>query len=400
MEAKYRSIVWRFYALEFFSGFHFFSAVLTPMFADWAGYGLERGILVAQVLQSWFALCVFLLEVPTGVVADRFGRKHSLMLGKLILVPATLIYGAIPDIGVFALGEFLFACGMALTSGADKALLYDWMKALGKEDQATEVWGRSRSISMIGMLVAAPIGGLIAGTLGLNYPMLLTSIPVLFTVLIAWSIPEPKVEKREEDSSLNHIQFALVGMKYLRNHKILLRWTLNSVIVGTAAYFVIWLYQPLMKTLGFPIEWFGFVHTGFVMVEILISANFGGLIILFRSVKRLLAFSALATSLAFILVALYPTAITFTLFLIFAGGFGYTRAELMGITMNRYIESHNRATVNSAISMFRQLARAFANILVGFGASYSLSLTLFVIGLIALLSFLFPLNGEEEKKKE
>ena len=75
------------YAYAFFKDFAFFTAVLVPFFTQWG----DISLLQVQLLQSWFSLWVFILEVPTGAVADKIGRKHSIALGSLIVALAVLL---------------------------------------------------------------------------------------------------------------------------------------------------------------------------------------------------------------------------------------------------------------------------------------------------------------------
>src|SRR3989339_1470629 len=109
------------YAYAFFKDFAFFTAVLVPFFTQWGGISLVQ----VQLLQSWFSLWVFIFEIPTGAVADKIGRKHSIALGSLVVSLAVLVYGSIPRYEIFLLAELLFAVGYALVSGADEALIYD-----------------------------------------------------------------------------------------------------------------------------------------------------------------------------------------------------------------------------------------------------------------------------------
>lgn len=148
----------KYYAFVFFREFFFFSAVLVPFFTDWAGLSLFQ----MTLLQSWFAGWIFLLEVPTGAIADRFGRKSSLILSGLVVAIAALIYGSIPSFPVFLLAEFLFAVSFALLSGADEAFLFDSLKLLGKEKKAKHFFGKAESFRFTGIMIAAPIGSIVA----------------------------------------------------------------------------------------------------------------------------------------------------------------------------------------------------------------------------------------------
>jgi MFS family permease len=121
--------VTRLAALRFLCWMHLMSAVIIPFFREWGGLSFVQ----IFGLQTWFMLSSFLMEVPTGAVADRFGRKVSVALGGFLLATATLLYGAVPRLAVFVAAEALFAVAIALISGADEALAYDSLLASGRE---------------------------------------------------------------------------------------------------------------------------------------------------------------------------------------------------------------------------------------------------------------------------
>ncbi len=387
---KTLKLVWRSYSFAFLRGFSFFSAVLVPFFTDWGGISLTQ----AQLLQSWFMLWIFLLEVPTGAVADFLGRKHSLTLGAIVATLGPLIYGSFPRFEFFLIGEFLFALGWALSSGADSALLYDTLKEAGQEEKSKQIFGRVHTFHLLGIFLAAPIGGWLAGRFGLNVPMLLTAVPNLIAIFIAWGMHEPKIQDQTSESK-RYLVIARQGLSYFRHHRVLRRLALDAILVASAAYFVIWLYQPLLSRLNVSVAYFGWFHALLVAVEMLIASNFEFLEKLFGSEKAYLRFSAVITSVAFLIAAAVPNLITAVAFIVLAGGFGLTRIELMSAYMNRLIPSGQRATILSSVSMFRRLALVFLNPLIGFTADNSLRLAMVTAGVLPLLVFLFsPIEQE------
>lgn len=384
-----KSIIFRYYAFSFFTGFHFFSAVLTPFFTDWGGITLAA----AQLLQSWFTFNIFLLEIPTGVLADHIGRKYSLVLGCVAVVIATLIYGSIPNFYVFALGETFFALSVAFISGADQALVYDALKDMGEHDQATSVFGKSRTWHLAGILIAAPVGSVIAANLGINAPMTLTAIPALIATMIALTIPETKSQTQKEKQSM--LSILKSGFAPILKNPQILKTTLNMSIVALSAYAVIWRYQLVLESIDIPILYYGAFHAFLVAVEAIVALNFKNLTRLFGSLGRFAGFSALATAASFIIVSLWPNLFTLALLLIFAGGFGLTRIDLLNANLNHFIDSAQRATSLSSISMIRRLALTIFNPIMGLLTDFSLPVSLFVIGLLPLLTIIFPLPKEE-----
>ncbi len=382
--------IWRYYAFCFLKDLAFFSAVLVPFFTEWGGISLTQ----VQIIQSWFMFWLFVLEIPTGAVADFIGRKHSVSLGAFVVAIAVLVYGSVPKFEIFLLGEFLFAVAMALISGADEALLYDSLKEAGREDERKKVFGKANSFHLFGMLVAAPVGSLIASRQGLNAPMLFSAIPYFLASLVAWSIREPNIHQVKSESR-RYVDIVRNGFSYLRGHKILRLLALDAVVVASSAYFIIWLYQPFLRSLGIGIFYFGVIHAILVLSEILVSSNFERLTKIFKSDKRYLRISALIVVVTFLMVAIQPNIVTISVLVIFGGGFGLTRLPLMSSYMNKFIPSEQRATVLSSISMLRRFALVILNPFIGFAADHSLRAAALIVGLLPLAIFFFsPIEQE------
>lgn len=390
MKNNVRSMLWKYYLYSFLSSMMFFSAVLIPFFTTWGGLNLFQ----VQVLQSWFALWLFILDVPSGIIADRIGRKYTVSLGCIIFAIGLLVYAITPSLPIFFLGEFLAALGLSLISGADEAILYEALKEKGLSEKSQMYFGRANSYKMVGILVGTLSGSLIASRYELNMPTLLSAIPLFIAGIIALTFNEPrnhfkKLEKTEVFKNLKS------GYSYILRHKILRLLALDTIIVWTAAYFVIWLYQPMLQNVGVAIMYFGLFQALFVVAQIVVSHHFSFLEKLFGSAKGYLRFSAIATGLSFILVALLPSVVTIVIFVLFAGGFGLSRRVFMSSYMNKFIPSEQRATVLSSISTLGRLSIAVVNPIVGLIATQSILLAALFIGLLPLALFFFsPIEQE------
>lgn len=368
------------YVYAFFKNFAFFSAVLVPFFTDWGHISLFQ----VQLLQSWFSIWVFILEVPTGAIADKIGRKHSLVMGAVMIAIATIVYGSIPSFSIFLLAEFLFAIGYALNSGADQALLYDTLKSQGREEESKKILGRADALMLAGMMIAAPIGSIVADRLGLNAPQLLTAIPMFIAGAIAWSIPEPKLHSSSETTRYRDI--IRQGFVAIRTNPVIRTLAFDSVVVSAAAYFVVWFYQPYMKILGIPLIYFGLAHAVLLGSEILVSSNFITMEKILGKGKAYLNNSALLVTASFIFAAVFKHWISLLLLIVIGGGIGYTRATYIASIANKHIKSSHRATVLSSIGMIRRLALVPLNPLIGSIAVYSLPFAFIVIALFPLSS--------------
>ncbi|MFV0526829.1 MAG: MFS transporter [Acidimicrobiales bacterium] len=134
----------------------------------------QRGILVVYlgsiglapsqigVLLAILYVATALFEVPTGLIADRFGRKLSVIVGQLIvagaLVAPTLLAGFWPFICIFV----IIGLGRAMSSGADKSLFYDLLKLNNQESRYLRLLSGYQSAVAAASGLAILIGGLLA----------------------------------------------------------------------------------------------------------------------------------------------------------------------------------------------------------------------------------------------
>ncbi len=389
MQIGFRSNLWKIYLFEFLTQFNLVSGVLVPFFTDWGNITFTQ----VMILQSWFMFWIFILEIPTGAFADYIGRKQSLALATLFNILAVFIYGSIPNFYIFLLGEFLWAISAALVSGSTEAFIYDSLKKINESKKSKKIFGRSESFSLAGIMISAPIGSVIASQFGLRATMLLFSIPLVLAFLISLSFKEPEFIHRKE--SKDYLKILKEGTKYFNKNRVLKILAIDMVFIAAVAYFMIWLYQLMLKQAGLSIAYFGLVHAAFVFSQILIINNFEILERILGSKKRLIFFSAFITGAMFILGGLtnYIPLVIFAI--IIGGGFGLARKPLFDSYMNKLIPSNERATVLSTISMFRRIFLVIVNPIVGLLTGWSLDYTLIILGTLAVL-FSFISKVKEE----
>ncbi len=367
----------------------FFSGILVPFFLDWGKITFTQ----IMTLQSIFVFSIFLMEVPTGAIADHFGRKTSLIIGSIIIVFVPIIYTLAPNFWIFALGEFLWATCFALMSGADEALIYDSLKKIKKEKYSKKIFGRFHSFELAALMIASPIGSILAAKYGLKFPVILMSVPFFFALFIAISLKEVKTKKKRKKQ--NYMKTVLSGFKYFKKHKILQTLAFDKISVAILVFMVIWLYQPLLTQLEIPIFYFGFVAAGITGIQVIILNNFEFMEKLFGSKKRYLFWSALIPGIAFIFLGINPYIIITIPLLLIIAGLGLSRQVLFQSYFNKYIKSHNRATVLSTISMVDRMSIAILYPVIGLIVEKSLNVAIIFVGVAIIICAL--LSRVEEK---
>ena len=152
-------------SLRFLDSFVLIAPFYTVMFA-------EGGLTPAQigfVLASWSVVCL-VLEVPCGVLADRFSRPWLLAIAQFTRCIGFFVWIAFPGFWGFLIGLMLWGLKSATLSGAFEAVIYDELKLLKREGEYARVFGRTQAARFAGLL-AASLGAAALAPLG--YPNLI-----------------------------------------------------------------------------------------------------------------------------------------------------------------------------------------------------------------------------------
>jgi MFS family permease len=359
---------------------HFVSAILVPFLRDWGGLDLA----LILFLNAWFMFWNFVLEVPTGAVADRFGRRVSLLLGFATGAIAVLVYVSTPRLGVFLFAEVMLAVSYTLISGADEALLYDSLVASGRTERAKRDIARLESAKLGGIVLGALGGAAMTAWLPLQGIMALQAIPMGLAAVAGLLLVEPPTS----EASGARPSFARVlreGLGLVLASPALRRIALDLVSVGALCFLVIWLYQPLLEAAGIPIGGFGVVHVALSLGQIAVLQGADRLEDALGSRSRLLFGMALAAALGWIGLGLFDSPWLVVAGVVVVASFGLARGPLLQASLHRHIPSARRATAISGVSMLRTLAIVVANSAAGLGAQAALGPTALAIGAAVLL---------------
>jgi MFS family permease len=345
------------------------------------------------LVNAWFFLCNFLFEVPTGTVADFLGRKWSLALGSAIAAGGVLLYASTPRFEAFLLAEAVMAIAYTLHSGADEALAYDSLKLDGRQAEAASVISRMEAFKLGGIVLATILGGFIAARFGLQAPMRATAVPALLALLIALTLREPPGVQAVERRS--YFRILREGGRQFARHPVIRLLALEAAVTNALAWGIIWLFQPLLRRAGVPLQAFGIVHALGCLAQI---AFLSGVPLLERwagTKQRLILGATLLSGVSFLGLAATTHWPLVILGIVAGMAFSLPRVPLFSAAINHHVASSERATVLSFSSMVRTLAIVAMNPLTGYLADRSLDLALLAMGggLIALA--LLSRVGEE-----
>lgn len=358
---------------------HFFAGVLVPFFTDHGGLTLPQLFL----LQAWFFLWIFLLEVPTGAVADKFGRKASLVCAGVCLLIATTAYATGTGLLRFLVAEMFWAASSALASGADEAMVYDSLKACGEESRSKKALATLASFDIGAIAVAAPIGSLLAARWGLVVPMWAMLVPFSLGLLLSLTLIEPP--DGEEGPKPAYREVVSRGVRYFASHRPLRALAFDSVTIWMLSFMIVWLFQPRLKELGVGIGVYGFVTAAMTLSQIAILSNPERVERFFGGTRRYLTWSALIPGLAFLALPLATNAWVACGLFVLIPAFGLSRSVVISNYMNKHVDSAKRATVLSTVGMGRQLMGVVVLPTVGLLTKLSLNWTFAVLGVAILI---------------
>jgi len=167
----------------------------------WMIYLMTRGFSLIElgILEGVFHLTTFVMEIPTGMVADLLDRKLSRLLGRIFFLVSLGIMFWSRSFTLQLLGFIITAIGYNLESGAGEALLYDSMKEMGIENKYKKTAGYNNLIFEAGGILSFLIGGYFAVHRGYTWVFIPSMVICAVTILLAHSLQEPSLTEHEQN---------------------------------------------------------------------------------------------------------------------------------------------------------------------------------------------------------
>ncbi len=181
-----------YYLFQFVRGFHFWLAIWFLFLQS------QHGLSYFQIglMEVLFGIATIMAEVPTGAIADRFGRRVAMGTGALGFAGATVLFATL-DFPFLIVGYLFMSITRTLMSGSDTALLYDSLRQLRRTDEYERHAGRASAVATASLLVATIFSGALVSVLGFQTVMIISGAGIGLAGLIALTLREPP--RRESD---------------------------------------------------------------------------------------------------------------------------------------------------------------------------------------------------------
>ena len=351
------------------------------------------------LLGTALEVAILIFEVPTGVLADTYGRRRSVIMGFFLMGSGFALEGAIPTFAAVLAAQAVWGVGYTLISGALEA----WIADEAPERDLGRVYLRGEQADYLGSFLGVGASVLLA-TLALNLPLLLGGVlTVALGAALFLVMPERnfRTSLREGRSSLQQVgATARGGVRLVRARPVLLILLAVAVFTGMSAegfdrlyakHFLDGLGLPSLGGLD-PVVWFGVISAGSLILSYVAAEILGRrltvgdasvaarllLVLNVLTMAGMLAF-ALSGSFALALGAFWLTSLARTV------------SEPLYLTwLNEGVDPKVRATVISMGSQSGALGEASAGPVVGAvgnlaGVRSALTLTALILSPALLL---------------
>ena len=356
-----------------------------PGLAIWVVYLLDfRHLTLTQVgiMEAFFWAVKLVIEVPSGAVADRFGRRATFWLGLIIEAAGVATFAFASNFPILVISYTLWSAGFSFRSGNDHAYIYDTLAVKDRTAEFSTRAGMYQALTTAAFTIAGIGGAWLASVTTLQVPMMLGVVPYLAGAVCLGLMQEPP-RTLGARGHLRYMQTLGIALHALRDNRLVRFALLTQISIETSMIAGILLLQPFMQQHGVSLAWFGLLQA---------PATLGGALAAVGSARaahalgiRRLAAGALITIVAgLVLLALVDHAAAYAGFIALQVAVGLATPAISGYVNDR-TESSIRATIMSVVPLGTSLTFMIVGPFAGIVGDVSLRLAFASMAIAVLL---------------
>lgn len=332
------------------------------------------------------SIASFLLEIPTGIIADLYGKRKSIIISKFVIFVSFIIFGFATSFWMFVIAQVVFELGNAFRSGTETAYTFDYLKENKNTPKYTEVKGKQKFWARVGESIATAGGGIIAGVLGFNQVFFIAAVPAFANFIVSLSWEHIKENAGKCKGMKCYLGFTKDSLSVFRKRPAVLIITLNITIFTAVLAATNKFIQPYMTTAGIPIELFGFIYSGFLILTALAVRYSYIFEDRFGSRNIINAISLLAV-LPLLFIGLGHVSIFGVLLFFLIIIAENIRSPIANSEFHENVDSENRSTMGSILSLSKSIGKIVVLPVAGYLAdAFSLYTAVLVLGVVLVVN--------------
>jgi MFS family permease len=259
---NYMSNIWKLYAYRFLQS-------LVPAYVIERLFWEQRGMTIQMVVYTEiiYAVTIVLLEIPTGIIADKWSRKNMIVISAILGCCEFLILVFATEFWHFAVVVFLAGVARSVSSGSENALIYDSLLLSDQEESFEKYLGRLNVYDLTSAMAAALCGSFLASRYGfeLNYWLSLASS--FAALLVSFWLAEPTV-KSDLDEPIAIKEYVKTSLLFFKNNQAVYLVVLTGMVTGAAINFIDEFWQLYLSELEIPVVYFGLLSALFMLSRV------------------------------------------------------------------------------------------------------------------------------------
>jgi MFS family permease len=375
--------------ISFFGQLYFFVPVMTP-------YLLGKGLSLAQIagMQTILMVTQLVMELPTGVLADRIGHRRSYQIALVMAVSGeviTLLANTYPH---FIIGQVVAGTGFAFASGSVDALVYESLPAHDRTTGMQRAKGQIGAAMQLASVFAYGVAAWLTRELTMErmrFTLKLDVVGVGMSVVLALLLREPIrhiVHERPDSMALLR-----TGWKTLQHNAELRQLVLISLVTNAFVAHLLIFYQDYFLQTGVSPIWLGLGLSLGSVVAFFTQLHAWRLPARLGNRKGLLIATGLPGVLYLLMAINHHPAIAVVLFVLQWGVVQLSLPLFSGL-FNAHLKEHARATSLSLINGVVTIYIGIGGVALGWLAGRSLSLMFAILGTVIIAGTVLTRPGE------
>ena len=216
--------------------------------------GFSPGTIVTEVVIIYSVSLA--LEVPSGILADRWSRKGVLAIAVGALALTTLLFGMAHSVNQYLLASVAFGVYFACFSGLTDSIIYDsLLEAEGTAKRFEQLYGRLKTLLSIPLVAGSLLGAVVASRFGLQAAYLWSLPPIILSIGTALLLHEPTLHRQSAETKLLlHIRQTFAYVFKRRS----IVWLVIAMVAASVLYTTFMQIDQLWPVaLHLPLVWYG-----------------------------------------------------------------------------------------------------------------------------------------------